>query len=40
MLIGSAVWVIVGYIWKDGCIILLNVVGFAITILGLTNYWL
>ena len=40
MLIGSAVWVIVGYIWKDGSIILLNVVGFAITILGLTNYWL
>ena len=40
MLIGSGVWVMVGYIWKDGSIILLNVVGFIITIVGLINHWL
>ena len=40
MLIGSAVWVSVGYIWKDGSIILLNVVGFIITLVGLINQWL
>tara|TARA_B100000214_G_scaffold107952_1_gene76104 strand:+ start:1363 stop:1485 length:123 start_codon:yes stop_codon:yes gene_type:complete len=40
MLIGSAVWVSVGYIWKDGSIILLNVVGFVITLVGLINQWL
>tara|TARA_B100000609_G_scaffold143843_1_gene115672 strand:- start:374 stop:616 length:243 start_codon:yes stop_codon:yes gene_type:complete len=40
MLIGSGIWVIVGYIWKDGSIILLNVVGFIITIVGLINHWL
>jgi len=40
MLIGSGIWVIVGYIWKDGSIILLNVVGFIITIVGLINNWL
>ena len=40
MLIGSAVWVSVGYIWKDGSIILLNVVGFIITLLGLINQFL
>mgnify|MGYP005712380081 FL=1 len=40
MLIGSAVWISVGYIWKDGSIILLNVVGFIITLVGLINQWL
>ena len=40
MLIGSGVWVMVGCIWKDGSIILLNVVGFIITIVGLINHWL
>ena len=40
MLIGSAVWVSVGYILKDGSIILLNVVGFIITLVGLINQWL
>ena len=40
MLIGSAVWVSVGYIWKDGSIMLLNVVGFIITLVGLINQWL
>ena len=40
MLIGSAVWVSVGYIWKDGSIILLNVVGFIITLVWLINQWL
>ena len=40
MLIGSAVWVSVGYIWKDGSIILLNVVGFIITLVGLIYQWL
>ena len=39
MLIGSAVWVSVGYIWKDGSIILLNVVGFIIKLVGLINQW-
>ena len=40
MTIGSIVWVSVGYYWKDGSIILLNVVGFIISITGLVNYWI
>ncbi len=40
MLLGSSIWVAVGYIWKDGSIILLNVVGFIITLVGLINHWL
>ena len=39
MTIGSVVWVSVGYFWKDGSIILLNSVGFIISVVGLINYW-
>ena len=39
MTIGSVVWVSVGYYWKDGSIILLNSVGFIISVVGLMNFW-
>ena len=39
MTIGSIVWTSVGYFWKDGSIILLNTVGFIISVVGLINYW-
>ena len=40
MTTGSIVWIIVGYKWKDGSIMLLNSVGVIISIAGLIIYWI